>query len=589
MASGEAGQQAGASVWDPRVLRRFGVETLGFWRGPTARLAWLLTAGVTLAAIAVIAVNFGVNRWNGWFFDSLEKRDARQAGLAVLVFPLLVAAAAGAGVFMVYCRETVQVRWREWIVRAAMARWLGAERYHRLGALGLEPANPEYRIADDVRMAIEPLVDLYIGVVSSVLTGITFFAVLWSVGGGWDMPIGESTMHVPAFMVIAAILYGATTSTIALLVGRSLVRKVASRNEAEARLRFGLSRVRENAPAVARIAGAAQERRALGRIYDDVAARWMQVVRTNANLTWITNSHGVLVLVLPLILATPKYLAGGLSLGDVVKLGSAFVQVQIAIGWFADNIKLLAPSFASMRRVVELAGAIDAADAAPRPDPTAPGETARLAGVTLRDGLGRPLLEAPDFAVRRGDRLLILGETSAGKSILAMALAGLWPRVSGEVRLNAGARAVTLTQRAFLPEGALRDILDVSPDGAPADDRALVATLTRCGLPRLAGALDATPALSDGERRRLAFARAALLRPDLVLLDDALGGFDAALCASLIEALAHDDPDVAIVVLAQSEPAFVPPRARRYRLRVEAERVALLPEPAPVLHIAKKG
>ncbi|MBL8589651.1 MAG: ABC transporter ATP-binding protein/permease, partial [Methylobacteriaceae bacterium] len=532
-----------------------------------------------------IAVNFGVNRWNGWFFDSLEKRDARQAGLAVMVFPLLVAAAAAGGVFMVWCRETVQVRWREYIVRAQMARWLGAERYHRLGALGVEPANPEYRIADDIRMAIEPLVDLYIGVVSSVLTGITFFAVLWSVGGGWDAPVGATTLHIPAFMVLAALLYGATTSTIALLVGRSLVRKVGRRNEAEARLRFGLSRVRENAPAVARVGAADQERRALGRIYDDVAARWMQVVRTNANLTWITNSHGVLVLVLPLILATPKYLEGGLSLGDVVKLGSAFVQVQIAIGWFADNIKLLAPSFASMRRVVELAEAIDLADAAPRPVP-AQGELARFDKVSIRDAAGRPLLVVPELVLRRGERILALGETSSGKSVLSMALAGLWPGLSGTAHLSRDARVVALTQRAFLPEGTIRQILQAHDD---VDEAAMTLALRRCGLARLAGSLDETPSLSDGERRRLAFARAALLQPDLVILDDALSGFDAALAAALLETLTQDDRDVAIVLLAQSEPAWVPPGARRYRLRAEGETVALRPAAAPVIPIAMKG
>jgi vitamin B12/bleomycin/antimicrobial peptide transport system ATP-binding/permease protein len=61
-------------------------------------------------------------------------------------------------------------------------------------------------------------------------------------------------------------------------------------------------------------------------------------------------------------LAAPKYLAGEMSLGDLVSLGPAFVQVQIAMSWLVDNFRQLALWYASAGRVVDMISAMDALD-----------------------------------------------------------------------------------------------------------------------------------------------------------------------------------------------------------------------------------
>lgn len=574
-------------AWDSGVALRFARMVAGFWSGASASRAWRLTIGVSVAAILIIAINLCVTRWNGWFFNALEKKDSGAALRAVLVFPALVVSAGAAGVLMVWCREALQVRWREWIVRSLMGRWLGEGRFHRLGALGVEPANPEYRIADDVRMAVDPLVDLYIGVISSVLTGITFFGVLWSVGG--SMTLGPVT--IPGFMVIAALLYGGATSSVALLLGRSLVRKVGHRNEAEADLRFGLSRVRENASPIALGGGDAQERRTLGRIYDNVVSRWMEVVRTNANLTWITNSHGVLVLVLPLLIATPKYMAGGLSLGDVVQLASAFVQVQIAIGWFADNIKMLAPCYASARRIVELTDALETAE--PHP-PAATSESDLLAcfqDCDLRDPEGRSIVRVEKLRIRRGETLLVEGAPGSGKTVLAMALAGLWPQVAGAYALAPDLRALVLSGRPYLPPGSMTEVLGGDDDAARRD------ALDTCGLAHLVPALDSAahwPPLSDGERARLAAARALLAGADLVVVDTSIAAQDPAFLGRYIERLKQGARRPAIVVTTHDHPPFVAAERVLHIARGPEGTAALADKassgraPAPRPHLVKK-
>jgi putative ATP-binding cassette transporter len=168
-------------------------------------------------------------------------------------------------------------------------------------------------------------------------------------------------------MVVAALLYGTLASAATLWIGRTLPRRVAEKNEAEARFRFALTRLRENAEAVALLGGAADERRAAHTRLAELVDRWRAVVWQSGRLTWIVNGNAVLVPVVPLLLTTPKYLAGELSLGAVVQLAAAFVQVQMAIAWLVENWRALANWLASARRVVELADALEVSPPAAAP------------------------------------------------------------------------------------------------------------------------------------------------------------------------------------------------------------------------------
>ena len=56
----------------------------------------------------------------------------------------------------------------------------------------------------------------------------------------------------------------------------------------------------------------------------------------------------------PLLPAAPKYLAGDMTLGDLMQAAAAFWQVSAALNWLADNALSLANLSASARRVAAL-------------------------------------------------------------------------------------------------------------------------------------------------------------------------------------------------------------------------------------------
>ncbi|MCP4737286.1 MAG: hypothetical protein GY873_24125, partial [Bosea sp.] len=130
---------------DWQVTKSFARLTGGFWRGGTAGRAWLWSLTLASAIILSVFANVTVNRWNGWFFDALEKKDGESALIAMAVFPVLVLIAAGLGVIILISRETFQVHWRAYVTGKLADGWIGERRFYRLGLSGYEPANPEYR------------------------------------------------------------------------------------------------------------------------------------------------------------------------------------------------------------------------------------------------------------------------------------------------------------------------------------------------------------------------------------------------------------------------------------------------------------
>jgi putative ATP-binding cassette transporter len=544
---------------DPRVIGAFARFAGGYWRGGNAIRAWTLTLGLAAALLLSTAATVALNHWNRWFFDALERRDVETVTHAVFVFALIIVAMAAIGVLIVLARETLQVRWRAWIVEHLVNRWLGKQRFYHLNVSGKEPPNPEYRISDDTRWATEPLVDLGIGLVLAIAGAAAFISILWSVGGAISVSLGSwGTLTIPAYMVWVALAYGSLASGLMLWIGAPLVGYVGRKNEAEGYFRFAMMRIRDNAESVALMDGGRYEQAILGRFYDTVVARWLAIVWQHGHLTWITNSCGPMKPIVPLLFLAPKYLSGDLTLGQVTQLAAAFVEVQIAISWVVDNYNRVAEWYASARRVMDIVDACDASDRA-----TAAGADAevsqsgaiRLTDFEIADGRNRPLLSGAGFAAVPGEAVHIYGDSSTGKSTLVRVLAGLWPRARGSVSMPAPGSVMIVPQKAYLPLGSLKGaLLYPHPSLEISDDR-LVAALEKVGLgalaPRLAEVARWDQVLSNGERQRLAVARLAISRPGALILDDALSALDEGTQAVLLAYLRAELPEAIIISLGQ--------------------------------------
>ena len=540
---------------DARIVKAFGRFAGAFWTGATAKRAWFLTAALATCLVLSTYATVALNNWNRVFFDALEKRDLVAFTAAVWQFPLIIAGMAAVGVGIVLARETLQVRWRQWLVENLLDRWLDKQRFYHMNVSGLEPPNPEYRISDDTRWATEVVVDLGIGLFSAVIGGIAFISILWTVGGSYTL----GGITIPAYMVVLALAYGVTASLIMLWIGGPLVGRVGRKNESEGYFRFAMMRLRDNAESIALMNGANHEKATLGKFYDQVVGRWLEIVRSHGHVTWITNSSGPMIPIVPLLFAAPKYLAGDLTLGQVTQLAAAFVQVQIAISWLVDNYNRIAEWYASARRVMDIVHASEATDALisrgnGRLTETVAG-TIAAEKLEIIDASGKRLMAPLDLAIKPGESLYIAGDSGLGKSTLVRVLTGLASPASGKISVPKSSRIMVTPQKSYVPLGTLRDVLSYPVADYTVSDTEIRAAMTAVGLGDLIGRVDELARwdqlLSGGERQRIAIARLLVHRPDVVILDDALSALEETAQTSVWRALRDGLNGATVISLGQ--------------------------------------
>ncbi len=198
----------------------------------------------------------------------------------------------------------------------------------------------------------------------------------------------------------------------------------------------------------------------------------------------------------------------------------------------------------------------------------------RVAGVTRSYPVGGLLgrrrftaLDGVDLEVARGETLAVVGESGSGKSTLARLVLGLDMPDRGEITLDGmpwrGApRALRRQAQAVFQDPAASfdplqsvarivaeplHLLDRRP--SPGErDRLVVEALAHVGLPAEAAVL--RPAhFSGGQRQRIALARALILSPALVVLDEALSALDMTLRAEIVALLVRLQAELGLAFL----------------------------------------
>jgi len=541
------------------LLTRFWISARGFWGSNGNRLAWVFSAGLLILIVVHVGFQYGINVWNRAMFDAIEKRDSATVfHLSAVFFPLAIGSVL-LGVAQVFARMGIQRRWRGWLTGSVMTRWLAQGRYYQLNLVGGDHKNPEYRIAEDLRIATDSPVDFVAGVTAALLSAATFIVVLWTIGGALTVTLGGSTLTIPGFLVIAAVLYAAIASGAITVIGRRFVQISEEKNQAEAEFRYALTRVRENGESIALLGGEDEERDGIDKTFTKVLRQWARLAGQHMRTTLVSQGSGLIAPVVPLLLCAPKFLDGSMTLGQVMQAASAFTIVQTAFGWLVDNYPRLADWNACARRIASLMMSLDGLERAEKGDGIGRiqrGETEGEAilglhdlSVTLDDGTA--VVGETEVVIEPGERLLVAGESGTGKSTLVRAIAGLWPWGGGSVNFHPDRRLFMLPQKPYVPSGTLRRA--VAYPGAAEDwtVEEIGEALHKVGLDHLKEKIgEEAPwdqTLSGGEKQRLAFARLLLHNPDIVVLDEATSALDEKSQDKMMEMVTRELPKATIV------------------------------------------
>jgi vitamin B12/bleomycin/antimicrobial peptide transport system ATP-binding/permease protein len=349
-----------------RLISRFWQSASGFWRGPDAWRAWFLVALLIATVLLQLLAQYWLNFWNRDFFDAIERKDGVEIWTQAQRFVPLAAASLALAVLSVWARMTMQRSWREALSAHVYEYWLQGGHYRRLRFMSGEHQTPEYRIAEDARVATDLPIDLTIGLISSVLTAIIFIGVLWSVGGRLVIDGFGLALVIPGYLVVAVILYSMLLTALMMLIAHRLTRVLEANKRAEAELRAVGAHLRENGEngesAGASDGGTSRERHAIRAALTEVIEQWRAYCWQLMRMTLVSHSNGLLTPVIGLLLCTPNYLAGTMTLGEVVQAAAAFAIVQGAFNWITDSYGRLAEWTSSANRVASLLLALDQID-----------------------------------------------------------------------------------------------------------------------------------------------------------------------------------------------------------------------------------
>lgn len=535
-----------------------------FWRSEERWRARLLLAVVILLNLALVGMTVLLTYWQRAFYNTLESKD--WDGFIALLFTWHRTEAEGLlpgfvlvavlyiliAVYQLYLRQALQMRWRRWLTEVYLSQWLADRAYYRMALTDPGMDNPDQRIADDARLFVEDTLSLGIGLLNSIVTLGSFIFVLWSLSG----TVTVLGVEIPGYMVWVALIYALLGTWLAHLIGRPLIALNFSLQRLEADFRYALVRLRENTEGAALYGGEADEKRGLTQRFTKLMVNWWDIMRATKRLTFFTAGYGQVASIFPIVVAAPAYFAGRLPLGGLIQTSSAFGQVQGSLSWFVDNYGKLTEWRATVQRLSGFTKAVATARASATGPVAQPGEAGRLTlhDMTLSLPDGRVLMADAALQVAAGDAVLINGPSGSGKSTLFRAMAGIWPFGTGKIALPKDARILFLPQRPYLPLGSLKRAICYPENEAEFSNAAVLTALGEAGLghlaPRLAESDSWTQRLSGGEQQRLSFARAFLLRPDWLFLDEATASLDPEAEDDLHARLKSLLPKVTIVSIA---------------------------------------
>lgn len=346
------------------LLSRFWRSASQCWQLQKARAIGLAVFLVVLVLLQLL-VQLLLNLWNRNFFDALERKDAHTLWIQAQLFVPLAVMSILLASASVWGRMTAQRSWREALTRKVMSKWLENDRFRHLDHLAKGSENPEYRIAFDIRMATDAPIDFAVALLSSVLTSITFFAVLWTIGGSIQFVLLRVNVVIPGYLMFGVILYAVTVSGFMLLFGRHLTGVIERMNQAEAEFRSAIDacgKETANRKASADDGG----ERTLQLKLQAVLLWWRETCSQLVRTTIVSHGNTLLAPVVGWLLCVPKYLSGAMSLGELTQAAAAFVVLQGAFNWLVDNYQRVADWRASAHRVATLLVAIDELEAKER-------------------------------------------------------------------------------------------------------------------------------------------------------------------------------------------------------------------------------
>jgi vitamin B12/bleomycin/antimicrobial peptide transport system ATP-binding/permease protein len=526
-----------------------------------SRVSRTLAVVTTASVLVIIAGAYGQLRivyWNKPFLDAFGRRDFRGYMFELGVFIFLAVFMLFVNTAQRWLGEILKIHMREALVRDLLHHWMRpgwASAFAHSDPIG---ATPTQHVHEDARRLSGLSVDLGLGLLQALTMTVTFFGLLWSLSAAFPVEMGNRKIVLHGFLAWSILAYSLVASLIGLWVGRAVIRRGAELSARESDFADLLERTSNHIDAISFAAGERHEAQRLTMALESVLAGMRRSAASVSNFTMVTGGFGWIARVAPTLAALPLFLSGLLSFGNFLVVSLASIQLQSSLDWFVGNFPAVAEWRAALDRVLRFRRAGDVGAGANLLAirisfvEGAPGRM-RFANLSTVTPSGTMEMSERQVEIRRGDQVLIMDDSAVSDvPPLFRVLAGVWPWGDGTVVRPAGESMMFVPLTPYLPSGTLRHVLTYPAIIEPSQGGDVCAgVLVRLGLERVVGELDATRdwdrLLDEEERRRIAFARAVLGKPNWLIVDQMFDMLDRRLLEPVLAVLAAELPNVTLI------------------------------------------
>ncbi|MBI5503534.1 MAG: ABC transporter ATP-binding protein/permease, partial [Deltaproteobacteria bacterium] len=425
-----------------RAVRQFATSEVG--GKARALFASLLALMLGINALNVVSSYVGRN-----FMTAIANRDMAQFRLQVLLYVAVFGVCTVVAVFQRYTEERLGLLWRAWLTQRLVTIYLEHPIYYRLTDHVLENgeiANPDQRIAEDVRVFTATTLSFVLMLLNGIFTAVAFSGVLWSISPG---------------LFGVAVVYAAVGSFLTIALGRRLIGLNSRQLDQEADFRAELIHLRENAESVALLRHEGRLRERILRPLGELTANLLAIIGVNRKLGFFTTGYNYLIQIIPALLVAPLFIRGEVEFGVITQSAMAFSALLGAFSLIITQFQSISAFAAVISRLGDLAEAAEQAQSASasaiemhRSQDHL--EYGHLTLTSRRDR--RVLVRDLRLSVARGTRLLVLGPEGP-KVALFRATAGIWDSGNGSITCPDAASISFLAERPYLPPGTLREFL----------------------------------------------------------------------------------------------------------------------------------
>lgn len=469
---------------------------------------------------ALNVVNSYVNRD---FMTAIEDRNRPEFIRLAFVYLGFYALITVVAVVYRYTEQRLALLWRQWTTRRWTVDYATDQVYYWL-KLGENLANPDQRIADDIRTFTTTTLSFVLILLNCTLTVVAFSGVMWSIS--------------PRLFLVS-VIYAAAGTFLTFLLGRPLVRLNYHQLDKEANFRSSLIYLRGNAESVA------LSRREGGLIQlslrnlEDLVSNFRRIIAIERNVNFFTTGYNWLIQIIPALIVAPLFIEGRVEFGIITQSAIAFAHLVGAFSIIVTQFQSVSSYAAVLARLAAMQEASKTTREA-RISPAFSRDPGRVAysGVTLHSPRsGRVLIKNLTLEIPHGKRVLVCGPDETARSALFHATVGLWSLAAGRITRPPLEQILLATELPYLPPGTLRELLlrpwpeengpwQDSLQRIQAGDQEIVAALDALGISSLLagfGGFDTRHhwenVLPLDQQQLLVIARILLAAPRFALLD----------------------------------------------------------------------